>query len=508
MNSINRRDFLKLIAAIPTGMALSKLTSLMDESIINSSTPNIIVIVMDALTARNMSLYGYERETTPNIARFAARSNVYHSHHSAGTFTTTGVASLLTGTYPWTHRAINLKGLVARDRYRRNIFNLLESHYNRVGFTQNYFANYLLSQFSESINQHLPIKSFSQLELYTADSGQKDHLAKFRTFDDFLFDLDERFAPGSLVLGLLNKYRAENIFQRHLSNNLQYYRKDLIFDVGRLFTGIASNTTSLEAPSFCYYHVLPPHAPYTPKKKHQSLFINDNWKPIEKPKHPLRSNFSVDELNAERLRYDQYIVTTDWAFGKFLDNIDAAGLLDKSYVILTSDHGESFERGYLAHAGPFVYEPCIHVPLLISSPGQTVRRDYYSVTNSVDMLSTFLNISGVDVPQWNEGRPLPGFGGDADSTRLTFSMDAKGSSAFGDLSPITIAMYQGDYKIIYYKGYGGATSPYNSLFELYNLKDDPEELQDLIADEKSVAQQMKELLLDAYQTANQPIQKT
>jgi arylsulfatase A-like enzyme len=220
----------------------------------------------------------------------------------------------------------------------------------------------------------------------------------------------------------------------------------------------------------------------------------------------LRSTYTSDQLNQQRLKYDQFLATTDAAFGKFLDEIESAGLLENSYVILTSDHGESFERGYLGHAGPFVYEPGIHVPLLISAPGQRERRDFHSVTNSVDLLPTLLALSGLEVPDWCEGQVLPGYGGEQDNQRVTFSMDIKRGSAFGPLNPITLAMYQGDYKLIYYHGYRGEGSPYHSgLFELYNLKDDPEELHDLIEDERTIVQHMKNHLLDAYQHANQPI---
>ena len=102
MKNIERRDFLKFMAAIPTSMVLSKLISHIENS--TSSAPNIIVIVLDALTARNMSLYGYPRQTTPNIERFAARSNVYHSHYSAGTYTTPGTDRV--GLCPLRHAAI------------------------------------------------------------------------------------------------------------------------------------------------------------------------------------------------------------------------------------------------------------------------------------------------------------------------------------------------------------------------------------------------------------------
>ena len=508
MKNLARRDFLKLMASIPSVIAFSKLSAFLEASTQNSASPHIIVIVLDALSAHNMSLYGYPRKTTPNIERFASRANVYHSHHSAGTYTTPGTASLLTGTYPWTHRAINIKGAIAHDKYKRNLFHLLKSHYNRIAFTQNHFVSYLLSQFNEDIEKYLPVKSFSRLGLLAYDEMQKDHLYKFRAYNGFLNVATTDDTPGALLLGLFNKFRKEISFQKVIEDDLQFYNLDLIFDINDVFSGIASEAIDLKLPSFCYFHLYPPHDPYMPQRKFRNLF-NDQWKPDPKPTHPLLEDgmypsYSESALNEKRQKYDQFIATTDAAFGIFLDEIEKSGLLENSYVILTSDHGESFERGYWAHAGPFAYEPGIRVPLIISTPSQTVRNDFHSVTNSVDLLPTLLNISGLEIPTWSEGKPLPGFGGEPDNSRFTFSMDAKGASAFGDLSPITIAMYQDDYKIIYYKGYGKENSPYKEgLFELYNLKEDPEELHDLTNTEPVIAKKMQELLLEAYNKANQ-----
>ena len=297
MKKVERRDFLKLMAVIPSGMVLSNLISRLENS--SSSSPNIIIVVLDALTARNMSLYGYPRKTTPNIERFASRSNVYHAHYSAGTYTTPGTASLLTGTYPWTHRAINIKGLVARDRYKRNIFHLLGPHYNRVAFTQNRLANYILAQFNEDIEQHLPRESFSKLELNPTDVEDSDHLARFRALDDFLLRLNS--TAGSLVLGTLNKMRKLNSFEKIITDDFQYSMRELIFDIKDVFSELSSKVADLEKPSFCYFHLFPPHAPYLPTKEFNSLFMRDNWKPDAKPKHALKSeHIERDNKNSQR----------------------------------------------------------------------------------------------------------------------------------------------------------------------------------------------------------------
>jgi arylsulfatase A-like enzyme len=79
----------------------------------NQDLPNVIIILFDALCAFNLSAYGYPRQTSPNMERFASRATVYHNHHSAGNYTTPSTASLFTSTYPWTHRALNLNSLTA-----------------------------------------------------------------------------------------------------------------------------------------------------------------------------------------------------------------------------------------------------------------------------------------------------------------------------------------------------------------------------------------------------------
>jgi arylsulfatase A-like enzyme len=290
-----------------------------------------------------------------------------------------------------------------------------------------------------------------------------------------------------------------------MTDELQYSMRELIFDIYDAFSGISAQLEKLENPSLSYFHLFPPHAPYLPTDQFRKLFL-DNWKPVSKPKHPLYSEFDVytnKELNEERLKYDQFIATADDAFEIFLDSLEKSGLLDNSYVILTSDHGESFERGYWEHTGPLIYEPSVHIPLLISAPGQRNRRDFYTSTNSIDLLPTLMHIAELDVPEWCEGDVLPGYGLLLDKQRTTFSMDAKQGAAFGDLHPISVAMYQGNYKLIYYKGYGEENSPYrDGLFELYDFKEDPEEMNNLIEEEKIVARQMREYLLSSYRTAN------
>src|SRR5512141_2623194 len=100
---INRRDFLRLAGLFPLGLAAPRWTRQLAAA---SGSQNVMFIVFDALSAYHLSLHGYPRETMPHLSRLAERAIVYHNHYASSSFTSPGTASLLTGTLPWTHRAI------------------------------------------------------------------------------------------------------------------------------------------------------------------------------------------------------------------------------------------------------------------------------------------------------------------------------------------------------------------------------------------------------------------
>ena len=149
-NQITRRDFLKLAGMLPLSFTAPRLLNSLKPMRQSGKAQNIIIIVFDAFSACNISLYGYQRETTPNIARWAERAVVYHNHYAGGNFTTPGTASLLTGTFPWTHRALGYYDTVEASFVNKNIFSAFQNHY-RLAYTHNPVANKFLTQFSEEI---------------------------------------------------------------------------------------------------------------------------------------------------------------------------------------------------------------------------------------------------------------------------------------------------------------------------------------------------------------------
>jgi arylsulfatase A-like enzyme len=477
MMRLSRREFLKLAAITPAALAFSR-TIL--PSGLGTNSPNIIVLVFDAMSADNLSLYGYPRKTTPNLERLANRSNVYHSHYSAGSFTTSGTASLLTGLYPWTHRAIDEGGQVVPAFAEKNIFSLIGKSYDRAGFGQNVWAELLLGEFRLNLDVHLPPGAFSIRDQLGGELFKKDSPISYYAYDDFLYRLGD--SPKSVVFGLLDRflfgYRlrsiptdgypssnrgAENYIYVPHSDNYKIY-----YNLEDVFRGLLLQVRKLEQPFLAYFHLWSPHAPYTPRQEFIELFKQDSFNPTKKPKHPLGDQLSVETMNYARLLYDAYVANVDSEFGKFYNDLTASGILDRTYFVLTSDHGEMFERGIVGHENPLMYDPGLHIPLLISAPGQTVRNDVHSQTNSVDVLPTLLRFAGREVPAWTAGRLLPGFGGVEDDSRATFTLDAKLCSSLGKLSIASMVMRKNGYKLSYYLGYGKT-----NWFELYDLQNDP-----------------------------------
>ncbi len=414
---LNRRDFLKLLPALPLAM----LSGTMDQfgkglEVQDSDTPNVIILLFDAFSATHLALHGYPRNTTPNIERFAQNATVYHSHYAAGNFTIPGTASLLTGTYPWTHRAFSMNPQIVHEHVSHNIFHAIGEKVHRIGFSQNTWADILLSQFNKDLDTHIDTGEYSLINGTVYNNiFPNDALIGFKSHDDFLLKRIEK--PGSLFLSfvkemstLAKKSIYEDIYQTDspagIPNAVSYYQ---YFELNPVFDGVRNMLTSQNSPFFAYIHLYPPHEPYYPHRKYYHS-IQDGWSPITKEESPFSDGTSQDQLNNKRDRYDEFIATVDAEFGKTLDHLESAGLLENSYVIVTSDHGQLFERGIHGHSTMVLYEPVIRIPLLISAPHQQGRRDITTNTNCVDLLPTLLHISGQSVPTWCEGEILPGIG--------------------------------------------------------------------------------------------------
>jgi len=494
MSRLQRRDFLKFAALVSASAVMPKFANALAAPF--PQIPNILVLVCDAMSARNLSLYSYPRQTTPQFLNFANQALVYHHHAAGGNFTSPGTATLLTGTYPWTHRAINQSGIVLRHLASHNVFSLLKEKYTTFAYTQNSWAEYLLSQFEADIDLHLLPRSFSAADSSLDIISERDANVGRRALDDFLLQTGE--TPASLVFGPLNKqlflYRLSKVSTKGYPRGLPYdVTHPTYFRLEDIFSGMASQIIDLDSfssPFMAYVHLYAPHEPYRARREFKGMFVDD-YVPISKPDSRFSDGSSNENLRARRVNYDEYIANVDAEFGQLMDTLKVNGVLDHTVVIVTSDHGELFERGIHGHGTPVLYGPVVHVPMIVYLPGLETRVDIYEPTSNADVLPTLLHLAGLTVPDWCEGEILPGISGTSGSSgRPIFSVEAKENSAFLPLNKVIVAMRKDKYKLICYRGYD-----VEDQFELFDVDNDLEEMDDLYARLPQVASTMRDELL-------------
>jgi arylsulfatase A-like enzyme len=502
-SQFNRRDFLKLAGVLPLGMAAPRLLRALDAGSLQQRPKNVIIVVFDAFSAHDISLYGYGRQTTPNIARLAKRAIVYHNHYAGGNFTSPGTASLLTGVLPWTHRAFNHNREVSDQFVKNNIFSTFNNYY-RVAYTHNGFANTILKQFTQNIDELIPRESF--------------FIESYDTFISDRFKNDDDIASVSWVRNMRIKEDgyAYSLFLSHLYEDLQEKRIEALkplFPRGLPTTGvdngflletaidaIGSRLPDVPQPFIGYFHFMPPHYPYRTPREYFNAFNSDGLKFIKKPVDILARKISKD-LPKQRTEYDEFILYCDREFGRFYNYLESSGVLENSLLVLTSDHGEMFERGIAGHGSKVLYQPVIRVPLMIFEPGREAGMDIYEYTSAVDLLPTLAYLTGQKMPDWTEGSVLPPYTS-ANPNRNLYVLQAVENRQYAPLTLASTTLVRERYKLHYYFGYPEIQE--GELVKLFDIESDPEEMVDLYSSKKETAAELLNELKAKLKEVNEP----
>ncbi len=274
---ITRREFLKLAAVTGLGLSIPGDFWQVEKAEASRRTDNFLIIVLEALSAYHLSTHGYSRETTPHLNRLADRAIVYHQHYSGGNYTTPGTASILTGTLPWTHRAITHNDTVTDEFITKNIFHAFPNYY-RMAYSHNTLVNTQLNQFAQDIEAYIP-----RSKLFIVNN----HIL------DRVFTADEDIVSVAWVRSLnriQDGYSYSLFFSRLLENFVQKRIRELAADYPRglpninlddyfvLDQGIdyvCQQIKSAPQPFLGYFHFLPPHEPYNPSREFIGKFQGD-----------------------------------------------------------------------------------------------------------------------------------------------------------------------------------------------------------------------------------------
>jgi len=445
--------------------------------------PNILLVTVDALSAEHMSLYGAERLTTPRLDAFAREATTFDRAYANGNFTTPGVSSILTGTRPWTHRALQLLSWPIRETRA----NSLPAMLIRAGYQTGYVAtnpaagatrNGLGSYFGFAASDRVP-------SIFVCRDGL-ERVLRYQCAATLL-------PPFGLVQMLWQKTGQ---FLGGGSPNRHFDPRVAMQSALEWLAG-----TDKRTPVFLWVHFLPPHAPYAAPAPWLGQFdssqtARDVGDSDAKQKF-LFARVTPARARTLEARYDESVKYVDYYIGEFLEQ--ASRLLGpNTAVIVTADHGESFAHGYGGHAGPGLFESIIHIPLLVKLPSQSRGARTSQLAEQVDIAPTLAVLAGITPPSTWEGRSLFEIGGpsktDATTPKLVFAMNFEENSRRSALNTGSVCLIDGRWKLVHFAGALHYPLMPQLHDQLYDLSADPRELSNRISAEPAEAERLRWLL--------------
>lgn len=441
--------------------------------------PDIYLITIDALSAEDSSLYGYGRPTTPNLERFAQRSFTFDYFFGDSNFTTPGTTSIATGKLPWSHRVFQLSGFLRGDAVDENLSTLLRQRgYYTAMISSNYAATPILNRTLRAYDavEYVPPQGFEGACLRLANLvGTKRQYVLDAALPNRLGFLGSRF--DALIWPFRYPYPAEWVFDR---------ARTLL------------ERSDITQPRFLWAHILPPHDPYLPPPPYRNRFSTAKGSLPYRDFLRMHTRTPPREVSPSdlRARYDEMVLYADDVVGHFLDWLDQTGCLDRAVVIVSADHGESFEDGRLFHGGPNMNQGVIHIPLLIHLPGQQKPARVTQVAQQADLLPTLIDLIGGQVPSWTDGASLkPALEGKVLPERYIFSMNLEQDRVFDPISKGTLVVFDDEFKYVL------SLDSHQEL--LYRYRTDRLEEHNLIASETGVAKHLHDVLLAKLQEVNE-----
>jgi arylsulfatase A-like enzyme len=315
--------------------------------------PNVLLIVMDTVRADATSLHGHHRDTTPNLVKLASQSVRFQRAVAPSPWTLPSHASLFTGRWP---RELSVGPDRALDAESPTLAEYLRDRgYATAGFVANTVfcsREYGLARGFVHYEDHV----LSVLEIIRSSALG--------------------WLAGKSVAPLLDQLLHTMGREPRHAWETDTYRKDAARINRDALRWIEQNR---QRPFFVFLNYLDAHDPYVTPPGFTPRF---GTRPKTPSQYQLLRRWSADDLRTRdpaairlaRDEYDDCLAYLDMQIGKLLARLDHLGLVENTLVIVTSDHGEHF--GEHRHGGQMIfghrkslYQPEVHVPLLVSWPG-------------------------------------------------------------------------------------------------------------------------------------------
>lgn len=419
-------------------MAVVAVTAATSLGLLEKRRPNVLLLTVDTLRADHLGVYGYRRNTSPNIDAFARGGVVFKKARCNWPKTTPSFASMHTGTYGRTN---GVQG-VCRQALPLELTTIAEVMKANGYATAAVVDNANLSkrfQFDQGFDHFVEIW----------EQPGKDDATK--VMDHALGWLREsRQQPFFLWVHLVDphaKYLPPPDFDKMFLNDELYKTGDRMLEVKNGYGGI--------------------HRVRTQLGDHRNL-------------------------NYYQAQYDGEIAYADSQVARIFDEMKRRDIFDGTLTIFSSDHGEEMgEHGLYFEHGIRVYEATLHVPLIVRYPEKI--RGGQEVPDNLTLLRLFptiLDYCGIPPIAQLQGKSLRTLlEGRGERQRAVYTEGGYRNKTTGRYNAV---VYEGDWKLIQTSG---------TAYKLFNLAADPAEQVDLARKNRRVFQRLKKKirLFDRFQ---------
>lgn len=415
-------------------------------SFAQQKSPNILLIFTDDQGYHDVSYYGTDDIQTPNIDQIAAAGMRFDNFYANSPVCAPTRASLLSGRYPDFVGVPGLIRLHANNNwgYLDPKAILLPARLKERGYHTAHIGKWNLGLESPNLPNE---RGFDYFHGWLEDM-MDDYWTHRRHKQNFLRLNDQTIDPEG---------HATDLFTQWSVDYIQNQAKD-------------------DLPFFLYLAYNAPHFPVQPP---------DEWLQRVKEREP-----GIDEKRAKLVAFIEHL---DDGIGKVIRALKASGQYENTLIIFTSDNGGHLPD--LANNGPLrdgkqsMYEGGLRVPTSIAWPAKIKAGTVSKQVNlSMDIYPTVLEAAGVPVNHTIEGRSflntLVDQQEDSEERPLYFTR-REGGARYGGKAYHALRL--GDWKLL-------QNSPYESM-ELYNLKDDPQEKNNVITQEAQVYKKLNDLLM-------------
>jgi len=418
---------------------------------------NVIVIVNDSLRVDHVGAYGNTWIKTPNLDKFARESAVFDWAYSEGLPTLPTRTAMFTGRYTFPFRG--WQRLEPTDVVLAEV--LWDQGYTSALITDVYHL-------------HKPGMAYERgFDYVQFIRGQEND--PYVT-EDMEVDVDKYYKSD----GKDTRIRAQMV--QYLKNIAHWKTDEDHFVAQVVKAGIKWLEEQQKKDNlFLWLDCFDPHEPWDPCPPFDTMYTDPNYKGkwITQPIPGECEGYLTDEeVNHIFKLYAGEVTLCDKWVGIFLDRLREMGLFENSLIIHTTDHGEPFnDHGIIRKAKPYPYEELVHIPFMIRHPeGIGVGKRFDPIIETCDIMPTILDFLNIkSKPRMHGESILPIIKGEKEKIRdYAYVGHFRQSWRISNQEWCYIMWLAG-----------------NRENELYNLKEDPKEQKNIIAEHKDLANEME-----------------